>query len=116
MPRSWKFRIEDALKAIDDILILANGRTADDVAADRALRPAVLYNLMIVGEAVTHVPEDVRLRHRDVRWDSIRGLRNILAHEYFGVDFDLIWRTVTRDLEPLAESLRRIRDQEPDES
>ena len=63
---------------------------------------------MVIGEAVTHVPADVRSRYPDIRWDSIRGLRNILAHEYFGVDFDLIWRTVTRDLEPLAESLRRL--------
>lgn len=63
---------------------------------------AILYNLLIIGEAIKALPMEIKAKGSDVPWSAITGLRNILAHEYFDVDVELIHRT-------LDESLRRLK-------
>lgn len=59
---------------------------------------AVLRNLEIIGEAVKNIPSEVRKDHPDVEWKKIAGLRDILAHSYFGVDMDVVWDVVKNKL------------------
>ena len=65
--------------------------------------------VFIVGEALSHVPPDVRDRHPQVPWREIIGMRNILAHGYFKIDPMVLWTTVQRDLAELVAELERVR-------
>lgn len=67
---------------------------------------AIERNLQIIGEAVNHLPTAITDAHSDVPWPQIRGFRNILVHQYFGVDVDVVRDVVETHLPPLAEALR----------
>jgi uncharacterized protein with HEPN domain len=69
---------------------------------------AVVRALEVVGEAAKHVPESVRQRYSEVPWRNIVGMRDVLIHHYFGVDLEVVWKTVHRDLPALWMAVRRI--------
>ena len=69
---------------------------------------AVTRALEVVGEAGRHLPVTLRQRYPEVPWSKVIGMRNILIHGYFGVDEEVLWRTVQEDLPPLRESLSRM--------
>lgn len=77
----------------------AAGRRA--FCADTMVQDAVIRNLEIIGEAVRNLPLDLRRQHPQIPWRSITALRNVLIHEYFGVDIDIGWRVVERRLPAL---------------
>ncbi len=64
--------------------------------------------LEVLGESAARTPEDFRMRHPELPWLEIAGLRNRLIHGYDSVDFDVIWTIVCDDLPPLIEKLERI--------
>ncbi len=72
----------------------------ESFAADEMAVDAVIRNLEVIGEAARHVDEPTMQRLPDVPWREMRDLRNLLAHEYFGVSIPIIWQTVVRDLPP----------------
>ena len=67
---------------------------------------AIERNLQIIGEAVNHLPEEITSAHPEIPWPQIRGFRNILVHQYFGVDLDVVRDVVETHLPPLADTLR----------
>ena len=106
--RDWKFRIEDILNAVSAIEKYTQGMEFDTFIEDRKTVDAVVRNLMIIGEAAVHVPEDICLKHPEVPWYDMRGMRNFVVHEYFRADDSVIWDTVQVDLLPLWELLNKI--------
>jgi uncharacterized protein with HEPN domain len=66
---------------------------------------AVVRALAIIGEAARHVPQSVRRRHPDIPWQDIAGMRSKLIHDYFGVDKEVVWRTVQEDVPVLQEAI-----------
>lgn len=62
------------------------------------VQDAVIRNLEIIGEAVRNLPVELRHQHPSISWRSIRALRNVLIHEYFGVDLEIVWRVVNKRL------------------
>ena len=77
-------------------------------AADTRTNLAVVRALEIIGEAARHIPVRVRRRHPQVAWQDMVAMRNKLIHEYFGVDLEVIWRTVQEDLPPLRDEIRTV--------
>jgi len=69
---------------------------------------AVVRNLEIIGEAAKHVPAEVQARYPEVEWRNIAGLRDIVAHEYFGIDEDILWDIVVNQAPQLLEQVREI--------
>lgn len=67
---------------------------------------ALERNLQVIGEAAKHLPEALTSAHPEVPWPQIRGFRNILVHQYFGVDIEVVRDVVETHLPPLAEALR----------
>jgi uncharacterized protein with HEPN domain len=67
-----------------------------------------LYNLAIIGEAVRGIPPEVEASHPEIPWDEMRGMRNIVIHEYFQVSLSIIWQTIQEDLILLETSLRQL--------
>jgi len=69
---------------------------------------AVVRNLIVNDEAARLVPDEIAERHPEIAWEKMRELRNPAAHEYFGIDADILWETIQHDLPPLAPTLRRV--------
>lgn len=67
---------------------------------------AVIRRLEIVGEAVKGIPEEFRENHPEIEWKKIAGMRDVLIHEYFSVDVELVWRVIKDDLPILRESIK----------
>lgn len=73
------------------------------------LADAVVYNLLVIGEAVKTLGEDVRGKDSTIPWSDIAGMRDLLAHEYFRVDPRIVERTVRKDLPQLDRAVARLR-------
>ena len=86
--------ILDAIKKIQSYT--SDGRKA--FFQNTMVQDAVIRNLEIIGEAVRILSFEFRRRHPDVPWRSITALRNVLIHEYFGVELEIVWRVVQRRL------------------
>jgi hypothetical protein len=67
-----------------------------------------LYNLAIIGEAIRNIPPELEASNPEIPWDDVRGMRNIVIHEYFQVSLSIIWQTVQEDLVSLEASLRQL--------
>ena len=89
--------IRDAMARIDKYT--AQGRKA--FFEDSMVQDAVIRNLEVIGEAVRSLPPELKRRHPEIPWRSITALRNVLIHEYFGVDLEIVWRVVQRRLPAL---------------
>jgi len=69
---------------------------------------AVLYNLAVIGEALRTIPSQVEALHPEIPWDDVRGMRNIVIHEYFQVNLLIIWHTIQADLKPFQISIQQL--------
>ena len=86
--------IKDILYCIDHILLYTAGLSFDDFANDFMVREASLYNIHIIGEAVAKLPDDVKDGEPMIPWKLIKGMRNRLIHEYFGIDLPMVWNVI----------------------
>ncbi|HXJ92168.1 MAG TPA: DUF86 domain-containing protein [Terriglobia bacterium] len=110
MPRDYKVYAEDILESIRRIHEYTRGLSLDGLKKDLRTLDAVVRNLEVIGEAARNIPDQVRIAHSAVDWKNVIGLRNILAHEYFGIDADIIWDIIQNKLAGLRESVQRILD------
>lgn len=114
MPSSdWRNKAKDVLAAITEIQEFTNAMTFENFQDDRKTIAAVLYNLAIIGEAVRNIPPEVETAYPEIPWVDMRGMRNIVIHEYFQVNLPIIWQTIQEDLVPLESSLRELIDSYP---
>ena len=107
-PRNWKFRLEDITESLELIFEYVRDIDSDSWESDRKTIDAVIRNIEIIGEAATSIPEDIKEQYPDIPWHQMTGMRNILIHEYFGVDIDVLWRTIQVDLPILLTKVRKI--------
>lgn len=105
-PNDWRIRMEDILEATDRISRYIRGMSFGAFSQDTKTVDAVIRNLEVIGEAARHIPPDFEARHPEIPWSRMRGMRNVLAHEYFGVDLSILWQTVTQNLPPLVPLLK----------
>ena len=106
--REWNLRIEDILEAIDDIAHFTRGMSFDAFSADKKTVKAVLYSIAVIGEAARQVPAEVQKQNPEIPWREMADIRNVIVHEYFGIDLDILWAAITVELPPLVSSLRRM--------
>jgi uncharacterized protein with HEPN domain len=78
------------------------GKTFEDFAADDDLRDGIERRIEIISEASRRLPAIMKARFPDLPWPAIAAMGNVLRHEYYGIDLDVIWRIATEDLRPLA--------------
>ena len=104
-PREWQTRIHDIKESLGLILAYAEGQCMESLQADRMRYDAILRNLEIMGEAARHVPDEIAARYPEIPWQQMRGLRNVLAHEYHGVDVAVVWRLIEKRLPELKRML-----------
>ncbi len=109
MERTLEHFKEDILSACDDIAKYIEGETLESFVKNSQVFDAVMMKLIVIGEASTHFPNEIRERNTDIRWTSVVGLRNFLAHEYFEIDPRKIWTTVTTNVPELREQVAGMR-------
>ena len=105
--RSWKFRIDDIIEAIDKIERYTRGIDFDEWQQDEKTVDAVIRNIEVIGEASSHLPIEIQEQYNNIPWSMMKGIRNVVAHEYFGIDLEIIWKTFKEDLPVLKELLRK---------
>ena len=105
-PRDWTLFIADMQEACDKIADYTRGIDFSAYCADTRTVDAVVRNLQIIGEAAKGIPDDQKLHRPEIDWRAIKGLRNRIMHEYFGLSFSVIWAIVQSDLPKLAALLR----------
>ena len=72
---------------------------------------AVIREFEIIGEAVAKLPEEVKQKYTAVAWRDIKDFRNLLIHEYFGVDLEIVWNTANQELPVLVSTVRNLLDE-----
>jgi uncharacterized protein with HEPN domain len=95
MRRDFRVYLEDILGAITKIRRYTAGLSKEAFASDERTLDAVVRNLEVIGEAVKQLPSALRAREPGVEWQKIAGLRDILIHQYFGIDADILWDVIT---------------------
>ena len=104
-------RLHDILQAIDTIFQYVNGREMQDFLADKKSYHAVIYNLMIIGEAANMLTFEFRETHSEMQWRQITNMRNFLIHGYHHVEEDLVWEAIAVDLQPIRKKIATYLDE-----
>jgi uncharacterized protein with HEPN domain len=108
MYRDYRLYLEDILEAIRKIKEYTDKTDFSTFSKDTKTQDAVVRNLEIIGEASGRLPEMVRQSALGVEWRKIVGIRNILAHEYFGVSLPIVWDVVQNKLDGLADACMHL--------
>ena len=96
--RKFDLYLEDMIDSMNRIGEYIEGKDLPAFKKDRMAVDAVIRNFEIIGEAAKNIPDDLKDKHPEIPWKKMYGLRNLISHEYFGVDYNMIWHIATKNL------------------
>lgn len=100
--------LKDILKSMEKILEYTEGVEFEDFKKSALVFDAVARNFEIIGEASIHISEKIKSTYNDIPWQEMKSMRNIVAHEYFGVDKKIVWTTIQKSLPELKDKISSI--------
>lgn len=106
--RDYKLYLDDILQAIDSINRYTKKLTHNKFKKNKLVIDATVRNLEIIGEAVKDIPAGIKEKYSEIEWKKIAGLRDILTHEYFGVDLDILWDIIKNRLPDLKKKISKL--------
>ena len=106
--RGNKLYLEDIKDSIGKIESYVNSMSFEDFSKDLKTIDAVVRNLTIIGEAGSNLSPELKSKNSDVPWDEIAGMRNKVVHEYFGVDEEILWKTIKEDFPEFKKLLSKL--------
>jgi uncharacterized protein with HEPN domain len=106
--RNPELIVEDILESCHKIMAYTKDITFKEFIADPKTIDAVVRNFEIIGEAANRLPEEFKGSHQEIEWLRIRGFRNRIVHDYFGIDYSIVWQVKETYLPKLIESLKNL--------
>ncbi len=100
--------IGDILGCISRMQQYTSDLSFEAFAQNFMVAEACLYNIQIIGEAVVHLPDELKQKETPIPWKLMKGMRNRLIHEYFGTDLPLVWRVIKEDIPSFEATLKTI--------
>ncbi|MFZ3065490.1 MAG: DUF86 domain-containing protein [Nitrospirota bacterium] len=108
MRRAYKLYLEDILSSIQKIQNYAGDASLENIIKDEMRIDAIVRNFEVIGEASRNIPQEIKDKYPTVEWRKISDFRNILAHEYFGIDYDIMWDIIQSKLPTLQDNIKTI--------
>jgi uncharacterized protein with HEPN domain len=100
--------IIDSIQLIESYM---EGRTEADLMESTGLQDKIIRRIQVIGEAVKNLPDDLKRSHPEVPWRDIAGMRDIVIHQYFGIDLEFVWNVLTKDIPDLKLKILKIREE-----
>lgn len=100
--------LNDMLDSIEKIKSYTLNYDLEKFKADNKTIDAVIRNFEIIGEAANRLPEDFKEQHMHVNWFRIKGFRNRIVHDYMGIDLQIVWTIIQKDLDQLKADIRNL--------
>jgi uncharacterized protein with HEPN domain len=110
--RDWQLRIQDIMTSTTTIIKPTAGMTFEDFQMNQTIIKAVLYDFVIIGEATRNVPVTIVSRYPEIPWRLMGNMRNVMTHEYFQVDLEIIWNTIKSSLPSLIPQIQDLIERE----
>ncbi|OGY42881.1 MAG: hypothetical protein A2729_03140 [Candidatus Buchananbacteria bacterium RIFCSPHIGHO2_01_FULL_39_14] len=107
--RDYNLYIADIEECIKSIELYTKDLTFEKFKNNKMAIDAVVRNIEIIGEAANNIPKEIKVKHSEVPWNKIIGMRNKIIHEYFGVDIKIIWKTIQRRIPELKKLINKIK-------
>ena len=108
--RDWQNRVQDILGCAKNIVRFTDSMSFDTFINDPKTIRAVAFELTTIGEAAKAIPFEIQQKHTTIPWRKLQGIRNILIHEYFRLDEEILWKTAKEDIPVLIINLENILD------
>lgn len=99
------------LESIELIESYSRGKSELDLMNSVGLQDMIVRRIEIIGEAVKNLPDDLKRDHPEIPWRDMAGMRDIVIHQYFGVDLEIVWQVTTKDLPELKAKIRKIQEE-----
>ena len=109
MKRDIRLYIEDILESIDKIEEYVKEIDEKEFIKNTQIQDSVLRRLEVIGEAVKKIPNNIRSSYKDIPWKNIAGLRDVLIHEYFGVNINRVWKLAKHDIYNLKQQILKVK-------
>lgn len=106
--REWRSFITDMITSGEEVLSFTDGLNIDQFQNDELTLKATLWDLRVIGEAASNVPEDVKTNYTTIPWGEIIGMSNHITYAYKAIDTNIVWDTIKTDIPPMLADLREI--------
>lgn len=110
MKKDPEIFIEHILECIKRIEEYTKGITKDVFSNSPQIQDAIIRRIEIIGEAVKNIPGDIKDKYPDIPWKRIAGMRDILIHEYFGIDLELTWEVAKEEIFELKKKILKVKE------
>ena len=115
MKKNEMFFLAHIRESIELIEKYVQNKKKDEFLKTNILQDSIIRRLEIIGEAVKNITDNLKEQYSNIEWKKISGMRDILIHQYFGIDLDLTWEVIKKDIPILKKQILRILDKNHDE-